>query len=334
MRILFSTDNTQVSSVLNAANLALLGKLPGVSIDFNNTRYSDYDIVLFMGYDPKIAEARKAKPSLKIGIVDPRPPCLSSLIGADFLLVNGLETYDWFADHFEHRFIYYIYSLLPAPPPRTAGNERLTIGYHGNKVHLLNMKPHIADALDRLAEEQPLDFLAIYNLKELGPLPPDLFRSDRIRVESLQWSPEALSDRLARADIGLVPNLIPVPDGLCGREDLMTPAHAYNEHESDRLFRFKCTSNPGRILVFAQLGVPVVADLSPSACQWIRHGHNGFLAHSQSGWFAALKTLAKSAELRATLAQRLHEDFCRFAHPDVMNRGLVEFLKKIMERTF
>ena len=56
MRILFSTDSVnQISTQINVPNYARLGELEGVSIDFFNRNYADYDVVLFMGYDARVA---------------------------------------------------------------------------------------------------------------------------------------------------------------------------------------------------------------------------------------------------------------------------------------
>ena len=114
MRILFTTEKRQaVSTVLNVPNFARLSELPGVTIDFFNRNYEAYDVILFMGYDPMIADARKANPAARIGVVDPRPRELSMALGADFVIVNGLEMRDWCADYFTNIYIYYIYPTYP-----------------------------------------------------------------------------------------------------------------------------------------------------------------------------------------------------------------------------
>ena len=134
MRILFTTDAIdKPSTQLNAPNYAKLNELDGVSIDFYNRNYADYDVVLFMGYDARVAEARAAKPSLKIGVIDLRFIDVGDAHGADFAIANGVELYDWLSNHFENIFVYPIYPQIDAPLKRHEQKKPLIIGYHGNK---------------------------------------------------------------------------------------------------------------------------------------------------------------------------------------------------------
>jgi len=57
-------------------------------------------------------------------------------------------------------------------------------------------------------------------------------------------------------DIGIVPNLIPLKDEALSKKQLAPFSPLLQPHESDFLFRFKNTTNPGRIYVFSQLGNP------------------------------------------------------------------------------
>ena len=331
MRILFATDaHDRVSTLLNAPNYARLGDIDGVHIDFYNHNYAEYDVVLFMGYDPHVSEARKIKPELKIGVIDPRPTMVNTILNADFVIANGLEMQDWLSEYFTKIFIYPIYPYLKASPKEHQEHKPLIIGYHGNKVHLLASKPHVTGALDALAEEYPFEFWAIYDIRSLGKIPFNLFSSKKIKVRFIQWEEDVYEKVLSQVDIGIVPNLIPLIDEAKVKEQVkaLFPS-LLQPHETDYLFRFKNTTNPGRIYVFSQLGIPVVAGMAPSAAQAIQHGVSGYLAVGTGAWYGALRRLANSPELRSEMGKRLYIDFCTHRNPEVLNRKLFDFINTL-----
>jgi hypothetical protein len=133
-------------------------------------------------------------------------------------------------------------------------------------------------------------------------------------VRHIQWSPQlapgtAVStvfyDELVRADIGIMPNALPIRDRLTALETTMFPEAEFGYEPFDHLVRLKASSNPGRLFPFARLGIPVVSDFSPSAGQFIRDGESGFIVSSAYGWFEALEALCASAELRTRMAAHL-----------------------------
>lgn len=325
LRILFTTDVREAASTcLNAASLASLNDLPDVQIDMFNRRYADYDVVLFMGYDPAVQEARSANPDALIGVVDPRPSVLPDSGGADFIVANGLEMRDWYLQSTPNVHVRYIYPILSDLSKAPASDDVIRIGYHGNKIHLLEMSPRITTALENLAESRQVEFWAVYNIDKVGKWCEGALGPSKVSVRHIQWS-EAAYDELAHVDIGIVPNVIPPPRRAYNWGRRYT--RAFNADSTDFLLRFKATSNPGRIFVFAQLGIPVVADMFPSALQTITDGVNGFVCHSAAAWGAALAALADSSELRNRLGESLRNSFERFAAPAEQNRRLVAFLQ-------
>lgn len=330
MRILFTTNHKEdVSTVLNRPNFARLNEFDGVRIEFFGREYESYDVVLFMGYDPDVEGVRRKNPRARIGIVDPRPLQLKKCLGADFLLVNGLETRDWFADHFTNIYIYYIYPEVCVEPRVHYEKDTLVIGYHGNKVHLQTMYPYATAALHALAKDHNIELWAIYDVKALGA--PDGTAADQagFKLKCIQWSEEALIEYVPQMDIGVVPNLIPIPNVSKAKQALPVRPELYNEHDTDYVWRFKATSNAGRVFVFGQCGVPVVADMFPSALDVIQDGDNGFVAASAGGWYRALKQLADAAELRQYFARNMLKKFQRRYSVMAMNRGLIEFISRL-----
>lgn len=329
MRILFATDAVNsVSTQLNAPNYARLNDLDGVQIDFYNRNYADYDVVLFMGYDPRVAEARAAKPSLKIGVIDLRFMHVEDARDADFVIANGVEVCDWLANYFENIFIYPIYPQINAPLKKHEQRRPLIIGYHGNKLHLAAIQPHLSAALEALSGVYELELWAIYDIRSLGGMPHDLCDPKKVKIRYFQWEEDIYERVLAQADIGIVPNLIPLKDEMLAKRyaEPFSPVIPSNPN-ADYLLRFKKTTNAGRIYVFSQLGIPVVAGMSPSSAQAIQHGANGYLALDAAGWYYGLKKLADSAEFRAQMGARLYADFQRNIAPVSLNLRLVEFIR-------
>lgn len=334
MRILFATDAVNnVSTQLNAPNYARLNELPGVSIDFYNHNYADYDVILFMGYDPKVSEARKVNPSARIGVIDIRPSILQGALGADFVIANGIEVQDVLSEYFENIFLYPICPELNVRPKEHTDHSPLIVGYHGNKVHLTAVMPYISAALDELAKQYPIELWAIYDLQGLGSLPFDICDSASVKVRFFQWAEDVYEKVLAQADVGIVPNTIPFHDSLLAKRQIAPLSSAFQPHETDILLRFKSTTNPGRIYIFSQLGIPVVAGFAPSAAQVIRHGSNSYLANSAGGWYQCLRSLLDSASLRNEMGHKLYEEYHANASPKVLNPKLVEFIRDLKPLT-
>jgi glycosyltransferase involved in cell wall biosynthesis len=330
MRILFTTQNRDAPSTqINAPNFARLAEVDGVEIDLFGSRFADYDVVLFMGYDPQIEAARAANPELVVGVVDPRPNSVADMRRADFVVANGLEMEDWASAHCSNIFVYPIYPQMSAPPRQHTDSEPLVVGYHGNLVHLCTMFPYVSSALEAVGETRRVELRAIYNVEQLGRPSFDIFDPRRVALRPIQWSDGAYEEHLADADIGIVPNFIPIGNEVEAKRAASSPGRLFKENESDYLLRLKNTSNFGRAFVFAQLGIPLVADMFPSAAQVIDHGHNGLLAYSGAGWYRALNQLAQSPQLRQRLADNMLRSFEKQYAVSVLNRRFIRFLAEL-----
>jgi hypothetical protein len=76
-----------------------------------------------------------------------------------------------------------------------------------------------------------------------------------------------------------------------------------------------------------QLGIPVVADMTPESCQFLQHGRTGFLAHSAEGWYDAIASLRSSAELRQEIAGKAKSWFDeRFDRKEIAGRLLEQIV--------
>ncbi len=340
--------------MLNVAKLQCLNHLDGVQIDFYNTDYAAYDVVLFMGYDPEVEQARTTNPTLKIGIIDPRPQFMKEYVGMDFILANGIEMRDWYIKYTHNVFIYYIYPHLSRKVKLHEHSRNIIVGYHGDPVHLKEMYPRITAALEALAEGYTVELWAMYNIAHYGEWTSGLPDPHKVKVKHIQWSEENYDTYISKVNIGLIPNVIPINKdimrvfsqsaqpqkrnsiplltrlfGYTQQKSSEPAANLYREHLTDYLIRYKATSNPGRIFVFAQYGIPVIADMFPSALQIIEDGVNGFVCYRTEAWYWALKTLADNPAMRTEFSQNMTKTFDKIAAPDVLNQNLVHFIRNI-----
>jgi len=72
-----------------------------------------------MGYDPRVAVARKVNPTAKIGVIDPRPTLLNLALGADFVIANGIEMQNWLSDILKTSLFIRFFPLIKAPFKKT-----------------------------------------------------------------------------------------------------------------------------------------------------------------------------------------------------------------------
>jgi glycosyltransferase involved in cell wall biosynthesis len=148
-----------------------------------------------------------------------------------------------------------------------------------------------------------VELLAIYNVAALGKARLDI---PGVHVQHVQWTEDYVA-RLARADIGIAPNELPLRERSAALELTACDDSELMYEPFDHLVRFKASTNPGRLYPFAAAGLPVVSDFAPSAAQFLLDGESGLLASSPHGWFEALEALAASAPLRASLAAALRD---------------------------
>jgi hypothetical protein len=334
MKCLFTTSNINgPSTVILHQMLSDLNNINRVSIDFFNNEYENYDVVFFMGYDPQIEEARLKNKHIKIGIIDirPSPTLFPKYKSADFILVNGIEMKDWALNFCNNIFTYYLYPVLfpVIQNEKEDTNDKIIIGYHGNKVHLMGMYPRITRALDQIGEEYDVELWAMYNIDQLGKWNKGLPESKKIRIKHIPWSNENYSNYISKVDIGIIPNLIPSGDM---RINFGRIIHVLKRGQKDIFeysLKFKSTSNAGRIFVFAQFGIPVISDMFPSALQLINDKEDSYVCNSTASWHFALKQLVGSDNVRKAMGKRLQKKIgtCKFLNQ--MNQRLITFIDSI-----
>lgn len=292
--------------------------------DFEN--YESYDIAFFMTYAKDLEELKKAKrinQNLIIGLFDARGIQVEKYLKyVDFLVVDSIEMKDFFAKYDLPIYIYYEYADIPLIEKKHEKKEKLIIGYHGNKVHLTAMYPEITSALELLGEKYNLEFWAMYNIKHLGYW--NIGVPKNIKIRHLQWNMENYEKYLSKVDIGLIPACMPVKKNTKNKSIV---SKFFLDTKDDYLIKFKMPSNPGRMIIFAKLGIPVVGDFLPSNLQFIKDEYNGFLAYSLGGWYKAIEKLVISHELRQKCADNMLKTYGQFFDYHVQNKKFFAWLK-------
>jgi glycosyltransferase involved in cell wall biosynthesis len=332
MKILFNTNSRDSAAARVCVNdLSKLFEKRGFFVKHNDWEYSDnYDLILFMSKDSEVDIARKKSPDSLVGIIDPklRNYKIEEAKKADFIIVTSIEQREMFLKYNKNIFIYFMFPNIEKIDKKHTQKEKILIGYHGNKIHLNNFKPHLNKALDKLSEKYDVELNAMYNIDTLGKWNKNLPK--KIRVNHIQWSEKNYYEELAKCDIGIVPNLLSIKNevGL-----FVTKLFSGDKNlalmNNDYITRYKHSTNPGRIYIFNQLGIPVISDFVPSASQFIQDGKSGFIVNGWLGWYTALEKLIKNHELRQEMSQNLNEFIENNYSIEKNFQNFLEFIKKL-----
>ena len=297
--------NTHPKEISTQLNLTLLRQYPSFVEVLQVSDIPDSSTVLIMGYAlESLPTLKQQRADLRIGVVDPRPTFMHQPVECDFILANGIEMMDWYRRFTSNIFFYPIYPQLDRSfvSKKSSSSSPIILGYHGNKIHLLEMFPRITLALESLSRHFHVELWVMYNIKQLGEWKKNLPQG--VKVRHLQWAEDGYSRYMSQVDIGIVPALLPNLDLSQQPSD-----RVLNQHPTDYSLTFKGTSNLGRAFVFFQYGIPVVADMIPSALQVIRNEEEGFVCYSSAAWFDALYRLCASANLRNSVGERMQARF-------------------------
>jgi len=295
--------NTNYNAAGTLVLEGLVKRLPEATRnDWEN--YQDFDVAIFMAPDSQVRKAKRQNSKLLAGIFDPKVSNArqrAEARAADFLVVSSIEQRDFFLRFNKNIFIYYMFPDVPASEKVHADSGRVIIGYHGNKQHLDGMKD-ASWALDEIAKTREVELRAIYNIKKLGTWSQN---SPKIcPVTHVQWEEGKFLEDLKSCDIGIAPSALPAPK-FWARPIKSFFRNLVSYVKNDYVLRFKMSNNPGRLYVFSQLGLPVVTDFTPSACQMITDGRSGALVGTREGWKTALENLILDVEKRKEYSRNL-----------------------------
>lgn len=291
---------------------------------FYDKSIDNYDVNLLMTYDHKLTEIIRKNSKSLIGIIDPRKfDVLESTKYADFLVVDSFEMQDYWRCANKPIFRYAEYPEVSLSKKIHYEKNKIRIGYHGNKIHLECMVKNVTPALNILSKKYDLTLVLAYTGESPRGTEEWLPKNIAIEHHSIGSKTFVYEKVFEDVDIGIVPNLM--------TQERFDEEHKnkYKENHSqdDYVLRFKMPSNPGRMIVFARLGIPVIADLYPSSIQLLSEDR-GCLAYSTDGWLYELEKLITSHDLRNLYSQNLRT-YCERFDFDTQNRKFISFLDEL-----
>ena len=192
------------------------------------------------------------------------------------------------------------------PKNNQIDKNKIKLGYHGALEHLMEFPDELTKALEKISKEVSLELVVVYD-KSLGN-----WKKPNINIKEHDWSFENLIREMSSVDIGLVPSLRKnnfFRKGLLKNSFLNLTSESPSNISQDYLLQYKVTTNNGRALIFHELKVPVIADFAPE--NFIINGDSscGYLAHSEEGWYEAIKDLAFNENKRTKVAENAFQRF-------------------------
>ena len=265
----------------------------------------------------KCEDYKKNYPNNLIGIINPEGGTASS---ADFIIVNSLEEKDSLAMN-KNVFVFPLIERMynNVTPKIHTDNNKIIIGVHGNYTHLSKFNPHLKNSLEEFSKDMDIE------LKIISDKNPNNWSYGKPKIPNikfLDWDFEKNTQNLLSCDIGLVPN---ITDSTPLFKKISKDKGLYN---TDYFFRMKNKSNSGRMFVFIQHGIPVIADLTPSNLHILGNPENGYAVFNKDGWLNALKELSK-AKKRNTISRNALIEFNRLYNPLEWVSKLANNIKQI-----
>lgn len=274
--------------------------------------YKVYNYLFLMGNDKNIKKIKKNNPELKIILCDPKQSSkqyIENCTLADLLLVCSNEQRDSFLRLNNNILVYPTYPDVNVTLKKHLPKKKLTIGYHGNKVHIEGMHENIRKGIEYISEKRKINLNLIYNVANLGIVKKNLPQLNaNLKVNHVQWNIKTFEREMKKIDIGIVPSLLPIKNPYKIKEISMINNLNVNYEPFDYLLRYKSSNNSGRISVFAKYGIPVIAEPTQSNCELIKSGVNGFICYSYDNWKYTLDLLNKNHILRNKISKNLNND--------------------------
>lgn len=242
----------------------------------------------------------------------------------DFIIVGSIEERESMIKFNKNIFIFPLIekmyqNLTPKEHIPIDNSKNIIIGYHGNQNHLNHLNIGLKNALERLSKTFRIKFVyTCSNDKEWIQGRPN------IKTEFVKWSHNNIIETLYRFDIGVIPNICEITNNKKLDENIKLGIY-----HTDIKIRYKNKSNIGRLLVLAQCGIPIVADMTPCNMHILGNPDNGFAVLEEDGWYNALYRLCESHELRNKVSKNAYEEVKRLYNPQNWTQRLYDEISKI-----
>ena len=303
-----------------------LTKCKEFKIKFNNKlpqNFSVYDFIFLQSNFSEIKNIDLLKNNNNLVLVEPRYGHSNDLnLKFDLIIFNGLESKIFFSSKvkFKKSLIYPPYPEYQNTKQKILKDKKkLTITYHGNKVHIENSKKKIFDSIAKLSKnlKVKIEVNLIYNIKRLG-LIKFLPKNSNLIIRHIQYSNKNIKSILSFTDIGLVPQTLV--------NDNFLRVLKKKDKENFNL-KFKHPTNIERHLVFAQFNIPVVTEPTPSVIKHFDHESINYLTYNSETWYKVLKKFSNNKKLRKKLGFKLYSLWFKNFRHKILNEKLIKLLK-------
>mgnify|MGYP000356494476 CR=1 FL=1 len=256
------------------------------------------------------------------------PPCdnINVLKRVDFIIVGSIEEKCSMIKHNKNVFIFPQIERMYQNIPRKIhchipDSEPLIIGYHGNEFHLNHSVNGLKQALERLSMERKIKFIFVCQRDDgwVEGIP------NGVECEFKKWKYATCTKEIQAFDIGVVPNISEIDDSNRLKANVML-----GKYNTDMKIRFKNKSNIGRSLVLFNLGIPVVADITPCNMHILANPNNGYGVFNEDGWYNAMKELC-CEKRRNFVAENAYNEAKRLYDPHVWAKMLHESIEKVFQ---
>lgn len=248
-------------------------------------------------------------------------------VNFDFVIVGSIEEKKSLESHYENVVIINLIEKMYENETLKVhkASDSTIIGFHGSFTHLSKMRYGFSSAINQLIDKgHKIEIVCLTDEMPSFQMLKMLNINSNI-LKSYRWSQDSAKSIIQTFDIGIVQNttdLMQVHPELKKLTSL--EAGLYN---TDYSLRFKNKSNPGRAFVFFQLGIPVIADLTPSNIPMFYDESCGYIATCSKTWEKSIIKLMDSNH-RNMIAKNAYERFkLLYSFKDDAKR-LVDFLKR------
>ena len=282
----------------------------------NDESIDSYDIVIIDKNSTNYYDKVKEKyPNKKVGIINLSK---DSKLKPDFVIAGSIEEMDSLSHHKNVFLFPLIENMFQNIRLKNHKNtETMTICYHGNVYHLNAFSLGLKNALESFHNDIPIKLRVITESDQ----PNWIDGKPNVPIEFIKYNLDTIIGDILDSDIGIVPNINDIPTiSKINNNTGLIP--------SDYLVRFKNKSNAGRAFVFHQLGIPVVADLTPSHLHILGNPQNGFAVLNEKGWIKAFSKL-KNSKFRQEISINAKSEFDRLYNPIKWANNLYNNIKKI-----
>ena len=280
-------------------------------------------IILSKGDSELVHHYRDILPNNLLGVINLGAE--NTDLPLDFVIVGSLEEADSLS---KYNTIFYplierIFENAPLKVHKDNGVlGKLKLCYHGHFPHLTKFKPHLKAAIEELDKEDPVELKIISGATNIKW---DEFRPNIENIIYRKWDIRTIAQEIQECDIGIVPNITDYSGQVRNVTSVSEGLYA-----TDNCFRFKNKSNAGRCFVFHQLGIPVVADLTPSNFHIMGDNKNGYLAMTKNGWLKGMKKLTDPSH-RNEVALNAKTAFDRLYDPKDWAERMVNELRSMLD---